>query len=116
MGDFKTRFKDLRLQHHLSQRAMAKELNVSNSLIALYETGQRMPSREQLEEISDYFNVDISYLLGKDDVITRILKPEEMRVIDAYRNASDGIKIAVRKLLDVPNDSMEDIELLKQLK
>lgn len=34
----------------------------------MYECGERIPSYETLEAISDFFNVSILYLLGKESV------------------------------------------------
>lgn len=47
---------------------MAKELSVSKSTIAMWETGKRLPSPELYEQIADYFNVDIDYLYGRTNI------------------------------------------------
>lgn len=57
--------KSLREERHLSQRQLAENLKVAYSTIGMYESGQREPSYEMLENIADYFNVDMNYLLGK---------------------------------------------------
>ena len=61
-----TRLKELRKENGITQSELAKSLNVSRSSIAMYENGERIPSYETLEVISDFFNVSILYLLGKD--------------------------------------------------
>lgn len=37
----------------------------------MYERGAREPSYEALEQIADYFNVDMDYLLGKSEISNR---------------------------------------------
>ena len=75
--DFKERLKDLRKRRGLSQVALAERLGLSKSTIGAYETGDITPSLEALNLIADFFNVDIDYLLGKEEVSTYIITPEQ---------------------------------------
>ena len=43
----------------LSQRDLAKELNVSSSTISMWETNERSPTISKAKEISDYFKASI---------------------------------------------------------
>ena len=99
--EFSEVLKSLRKRRGLSQVKLADELGVSKSLIGYYETGERKPSFEALEEIADYFNVSLDYLTGKDDKSVYYIDPEvaelaqalyerpEMRVLfDASRKAT----------------------------
>lgn len=99
--DFKERLKELRQQRGVSQAVLAERLGMSKSTIGAYETGDITPSLEALNALADFFNVDINYLLGKEDISMYYLDPEvaqmaqelferpEMRVLfDASRNAS----------------------------
>ena len=65
MSKFSERFKELRLEHDLSQQALATQLGLSKSSVNMYERGEREPGLNTLESIADYFNVDMDYLLGK---------------------------------------------------
>lgn len=65
--DFKDRLKDLRKTKGLSQVALAERLGLSKSTIGAYETGDITPSVEALNTIADFFNVDMDYLLGKEE-------------------------------------------------
>ena len=60
--------KSLRKTANLSQRQLAKELNIGISLIGMYETGARNPSFENLVKIANYFNVSTDVLLGNDSL------------------------------------------------
>lgn len=73
---FNERLKELRERKGLSQVALADKLGVSKSAVSMYERGERNPDFETLEVIADFFNVDMNYLLGKDDGSTYYLDPE----------------------------------------
>ena len=73
---FAERLRHLRVMHGLSQLELAKKMGLSKSRISMYELGAREPSLEMLEIIGDYFNVDIDYLLGRDEESTYYLEPE----------------------------------------
>ena len=63
---FREQLKLLRNQKHLSQAQLAKEIGVSSSTIAMWESGEREPKNyETLEIIADFFNVNaVDTLLG----------------------------------------------------
>lgn len=65
--EFSERLKELRKDKDLSQAELAKKLNVSKSTISMLEVGSRKPSWELMEQIADFFNVDLDYLLGKEE-------------------------------------------------
>lgn len=58
-----------RKEHHLSQRKLAKVLNISSQQISKYERGIDMPSGEVLLRIAAYFNISAGALL--DDSFER---------------------------------------------
>lgn len=110
---FAERLRLLRKQRNLSQQQLAEKLGISNSTISMYERGEREPDFEMLELIGDYFNVDVNYLLGKEQGSTYYLDPEvaelakalferpEMRVLfDASRNATTEDVQMAAELLD----------------
>lgn len=99
--NFCDRMKELRSQRKLSQRELARALNLGYSTIAMYENGKRKPDIETLEAICDYFNVSMDYMLGKEDLSVRLLDGEEMLIVDAYRQAPENIRSAIRQLLEV---------------
>ena len=72
MGSFAQVFKDLRTKSKLTQQEMADKLNISRSSGGMYESGERESSFELLEQIADYFNVDMNYLLGKSELSEHI--------------------------------------------
>lgn len=61
LGD---KLRDLRNERNLSQAQLAKRIGVTNSTIALYETGDRLPSLPRLIALSKSLGVTTDYLLG----------------------------------------------------
>lgn len=72
MARFSERLRLLRMSKSLSQADFAKQIGISKSSVNMYERGEREPSFKTLEQIADYFNVDIDYLLGKSDIVSKI--------------------------------------------
>ena len=64
MADFKDRLKELRTAKGISQQELADMLNVHAMTISGYERGIRRPNFEMLDEIADYFDVSVDYLIG----------------------------------------------------
>ena len=58
------RLKLLREKSNLSQAKMAKEMGVSQPVVAKYEQGIIYPSYPILIAYADYFKVSTDYLLG----------------------------------------------------
>lgn len=118
MGSFAQVFKDLRAKSKLTQQEMADKLNISRSSVGMYESGEREPSFELLEQIADYFNVDMNYLLGKSELSEHIPQgyylnddaremaqfmfenPEYKVLFDASRKISKEDIITVKTIMD----------------
>lgn len=66
MNKFSVNLKHLRESSKLTQEELATSLGISRSTIGMYESGAREPNFEMLEIIADYFNVDMSDLLGTE--------------------------------------------------
>ena len=79
----------------------------------MYELGEREPDLETLEGIADFFNVDINYLIGKEDGSMYYLDPDaaeiaqevqqrpELKILfDASRKVSAGDLELVINMID----------------
>ena len=53
------RLADLRKQHSMTQADLAKQLKVSKSAVALWESGKRIPTLSKAISISALFNVNV---------------------------------------------------------
>ena len=62
MTNFATTFNKLRKSKGLTQKELAKALDVTQTAITYWETGKREPSIEMLEKIANYFDVSLDYL------------------------------------------------------
>ena len=89
---FANRMKELRIKNDLSLRELARDLNLSPSIICYYENGDKMPSNANLVKIATYFRVSSDYLLGtqyfsneqksedylKDEKLLKIIRRSEI--------------------------------------
>lgn len=66
MSEFNEKLKCLREERNLTRPELAKILKVSDSSVAMYERGERMPSLQSIKEIARYFKVDFNYLLDDE--------------------------------------------------
>lgn len=61
---FAEKLKKARNDTGLSQREVAKELNLSKSTIASYEMGRTEPDIETLAKLADFYQVSTDWLLS----------------------------------------------------
>ena len=79
MITFGMRLRELRESKNLSQEALGKMLNLSQSTIAYYEKDKKQPSRQTEIKIAKIFNVSLEYLYAISETIHR---PKDMDDID----------------------------------
>lgn len=60
------RIRTLREHAQMTQKDLAKELNMANSTLSQYESDLRVPSDAVKSWIADYFGVTVDYLLGRE--------------------------------------------------
>lgn len=72
MNKFKDIILHLRKEKGFTQEELASALHVSKGSVAMWETGNRLPSPQKYEEIADYFNVDIDYLYGRTNIRQKV--------------------------------------------
>ncbi len=68
-----SRLKDIRKKKHLTQKALAKLLNTSQSTISTYEKGKTLILTAFLYEICIKLNVSADYLTGRTNIIKIVL-------------------------------------------
>lgn len=68
MNYFSKNLKELRIEKGLSQQELAQILNVTQSTVAKWESGDREPNFSILIELSNYFNISTDILLGIKDL------------------------------------------------
>ena len=95
MSTFGSRFKRLRKQHNLTQDAAAKIFHVDKSSISKWENNKNGADNEVIQQIADYFNVSIDYLLCRDENPNTISSPETLNKkekLDIEKEALQMIK------------------------
>ena len=65
---FPQKIKKAREETGFTQREVAKEVNLPQSTIAKYETGNLEPSLETLGILADFYGVSVDWLLGTKGV------------------------------------------------
>ena len=65
MAQFGEILAELRKDHNMSQKELAKIIYVSTGTISNYETGTHFPDVEKLIALADHFHVTTDYLLGR---------------------------------------------------
>lgn len=65
--NFSEKLKNLRKEKGITQQALADAINEKRSSIANYESNNALPGFEILNKLSDFFNVPVGYLTGKDN-------------------------------------------------
>jgi len=66
---------ELRTEKNLSQREIAKIMNVSQGTYNNWENSNTQPSIEQLIALADFFEVSVDYLIGRTDDTGAMLQP-----------------------------------------
>ena len=88
---------ELRDEKGLSQRDMAKILNISQGTYNNWENGKTQPSIEQLIMLASFFEVSVDYLVGNTDekggLCAEQFKTEtERKLLRAFRKLPQEVK------------------------
>lgn len=89
MREFGNRLRTLRKQKNLTQKQLASQIGVKNSIISFYEMGDRLPSPEIIVKLAAIFHVSTDFLMGID----------KKEVID-ISELTDDDKMVIRLLID----------------
>jgi transcriptional regulator with XRE-family HTH domain len=99
--------KKLRDEHNLTQQQMADIFGLQRPTYTRYEKGERQPDFETLIKISDYFNVSVDYLLGKEE---KKSSTEEPIIIRRLRKGTDKMdKKQQEKMMNLLKLSFEGL-------
>lgn len=89
--------KKLRTQKGLSQQEFASIIHSAQNTVSQWESGKRDADSKTIQEIADYFNVSVDYLLGRD---TKPTLDEQL----------DGVDFALYgEIHDLTDDEKKDI-------
>ncbi|EMS72347.1 helix-turn-helix domain-containing protein [Ruminiclostridium cellobioparum] len=104
----------LREKYELTQIEFAKILNISNTTLSQYESGNRIPNDEIKLMIADYFKVSLDYLLGREINNFDSLSIEEEKKKRTSNNEKNVILDDIESLSPESKKELEKyIQLLK---
>lgn len=103
---------DLRTDHDLTQKDIAKILGISRQYYSRYENGEVDIPIRHLITLANYYNTSLDYLCGILDTpepLWRGSKPpkitprpsEDDKLLEAYHRAPAKIKNAIKTLLEM---------------
>ena len=79
--NFPDKLKELRKEKGLTQEELASKIFVSRSLIARYENGSVMPSKENLEKLSLFFDLRLSDFIDNEEIVGLTLSQNKTALI-----------------------------------
>lgn len=62
--EFKNVIKDIRVKNNLTQKELAKQLNVTSQAVSKWERGLNYPDIEIIKQISKKYNIDMNLLIN----------------------------------------------------
>lgn len=75
------RLKELRKSKNLKQSDVAKAIFTSQQNYSRYENGQVEPDYEVLKKLSDFFEVSVDYILGKEASNLILISKEDFSIL-----------------------------------
>ncbi|MCX6162465.1 MAG: helix-turn-helix transcriptional regulator [Ignavibacteriae bacterium] len=84
--------KEHRKKNNLLIRELAAEIEIDPALLCKYENGYRLPTKEQINKIAEYFNININKILTiwlSDKIVYELS--------DDTENALGAMKVAEKK-------------------
>jgi transcriptional regulator with XRE-family HTH domain len=104
---FGENLRKLRDRHDMTQEALGKLLNVTQSTIAYYESGKKQPTLETLIIIADYFEVSTDFLLNRTNRIStasEISKPD-IELLNKINKLSDENRKEIESYINYKGNS-----------
>lgn len=106
------RLEDLRDEHDLKKKDVAKAIGVVESVYSEWENGKLSIPTKRLNQLANYFEVNIDYMLGISNKRTRIKSSDaiDMKLVSArLKEIRKSLKLTMRDLSDKFNTSSSAI-------
>ena len=97
---------ELRTEKGLSQRELAKDLQISQGTYNNWENGKTQPSIEQLIFLANYFSVSVDYIVGNTDeygysfIKENKLNQDEERLLKIFRGLNNETQTTFLQFLE----------------
>lgn len=89
------RIKELRIKESMTQTELAQRLRIARTAVSKYELGQLDMGTETVCALCDVFGCSADYLLGRSDLPSSDLDPEEVELLLAWRAAPAEIRAII---------------------
>lgn len=98
-GTLPQKLKMCREKSGLSMRDVAKKINKTAATICKWESGQTIPYGETLLQLCELYKVDITTFFGINTDSNVRITPQEIELINLYRNSTNEAQSVVRSVL-----------------
>ncbi len=102
--------REIREEKKLTLRRVAAELGVDLAILSKMERGHRLPTKEQILKLSEYFKIN------KEDLLTIWLSDKLMYVVEDEDLALKAMQMAEEKLAYATFNKVKRSDILKKLK
>lgn len=113
MASIGTRIKELRAKNNIKQDDLAKQLNMSTSMLGMIEQGRRNISDEAKLKLCQIFNCSMDYIMGLTDILNPKKELEsQLRKLNLSSKEYDTIldKWIVKQEIEIPSNVDTKIE------
>lgn len=94
---------ELRTEKNMSQREVARLMNVSQGTYNNWENSNTQPSIEQLITLAGFFEVSVDYLIGRTDENGTVIQSAEQKngqeLLKLYKAADKDVQTAILTIL-----------------
>ena len=114
---------EIRKEYGVSQKNLAKHLNISQGNLCEWEKGRIEPNIDFLNKIADYFSISIDELVGRKEIIpektikkisSEDFTPEEIEMIKGIRELNftdqNALKVVINSFLSKNSTAKEKIK------
>lgn len=108
MSTLGRRIKELRSEKGIRQEELARDIGVSKGSVSVWERDLRKPEYNTLQQLCEYFQVNLGYLLG-EDVDRSLVQPSDDDLVKWEKEDEQQLLVGfVRRFLKLSPD-MQDV-------
>jgi len=100
----------LRKQHNLSQKEIGNIFHASQNTVSQWENGTRKPSYDIIQEIADYFDVSVDYLLGRQEQLPELNSKDKREIQEILDDTEQQLLSQDGLMLDGVPATDEDVQ------
>lgn len=105
---FGERLRELREKNDMYQQDLGNKLDVSKSMIGMYERGVRKPSHKVLQKAADVFHVSSDYLMGFTDVPDPMQEIKKQNDLELFLE-QNSVMFKGKQLSDIEKQRINDV-------